>query len=355
MRIAVFGAGLVGRRVATRLAASKLGDVVLISQTRAVPPCDGVTIGQGWPHPAAEQAHIVVLAVESAHQPAMAMQLLRAGTHVVSTADNPADIERLWGFDTLATEAGATLIVGAGASPGISTLLANYLARTMDTVDTISTAQFGTGGPACAREHHRAMGIAAHEVHQGALRTSRGGTGRELVWFPDPIGAADCYRGGLADPFLLHQAFPSVRRIESRQAATRRDRLTARLPMLRPPHAEGLIGAVWAEVRGHRHGRAEHRAMAATAPQATGAAAMVTAFCHELAAKNAGAPTYGVGAQSAATTENVVPLIQHISNDVRLWTYDGSQILMKSAEKAPIHAARKWRIPGENGGISTIS
>jgi hypothetical protein len=35
-------------------------------------------------------------------------------------------------------------------------------------------------------------------------------------------------------------------------AASRRDRLTARLPMLRRPHPEGAVGAVRVEVRGRR-------------------------------------------------------------------------------------------------------
>jgi hypothetical protein len=36
-------------------------------------------------------------------------------------------------------------------------------------------------------------------------------------------------------------------------SATRRDRLTARLPMLTPPHAEGGVGALRIEVRGWRN------------------------------------------------------------------------------------------------------
>jgi len=48
---------------------------------------------------------------------------------------------------------------------------------------------------------------------------------------------------------------PSLQRITSRISATRRDRLTARSPMLRTPHAEGLEGALRVEVRGVRHGR----------------------------------------------------------------------------------------------------
>ena len=44
--------------------------------------------------------------------------------------------------------------------------------------------------------------------------------------------------------------FPGVGRVTARLAANRRDRLTARLPMLRPPHPEGGLGAVRVEVRG---------------------------------------------------------------------------------------------------------
>ena len=47
-------------------------------------------------------------------------------------------------------------------------------------------------------------------------------------------------------------AFPGVVRVTARLAATCRDRLTAGLPMLRRPHAEGRIGGLRVEVRGRR-------------------------------------------------------------------------------------------------------
>ena len=78
------------------------------------------------------------------------------------------------------------------------------------------------------------------------------GAGRELVWFPDPLGARDCYRAALADPVLLSASFPEAERITAKVAATRRDRLTAWLPMLRPPHRDGGPGAVRIEIRGIR-------------------------------------------------------------------------------------------------------
>src|SRR4029077_9710873 len=48
--------------------------------------------------------------------------------------------------------------------------------------------------------------------------------------------------------------FPGVARVTARMAASRRDRLTAALPMLRRPHREGEVGAVRVEVRGQREG-----------------------------------------------------------------------------------------------------
>ena len=54
----------------------------------------------------------------------------------------------------------------------------------------------------------------------------------------------------MPDPWLLHRSFPDVRRISARRSATRRDRFTARLPMLSPPHREGGVGALRVEVRG---------------------------------------------------------------------------------------------------------
>ena len=120
-------------------------------------------------------------------------------------------------------------------------------------VDEIHVARLGTGGPACARQHHDSLGGTALDWRDGGWQRRAAGSGRELSWFPDPIGAADCYRAALPDALLLVPAFPGVGRVTARLAATRRDRLTARLPMLRPPHPEGGLGAVRVEVRGRGH------------------------------------------------------------------------------------------------------
>ena len=126
------------------------------------------------------------------------------------------------------------------------------VAGVFDHVDEIHVAKVGTGGPSCAAAHHRALGGTALDWRDGEWVTRRAGSGRELCWFPDPIGGEDCYRAALADAVLLAPAFPGIARITARMGANRRDRITSRFPMLRPPHPEGGPGGARVEVRGQR-------------------------------------------------------------------------------------------------------
>ena len=171
---------------------------------------------------------------------------------MVSTSDDIDDVQALLALDHEARERGVHLVVGAGFAPGLTCVLAAHGAARLDRVDEIHVAKSGTGGPACARQHHRAVGRGALDWREGGWEHRPGGSGRELCWFPDPIGAQDCYRAALPDALVLVPAFPGIRRVTARVSATRRDRLTARLPMLWPTHPEGGPGAVRVELRGLR-------------------------------------------------------------------------------------------------------
>jgi hypothetical protein len=163
-----------------------------------------------------------------------------------------ADVRALLDLDPEARERRRLVIAGAGFSPGLSCLLALHAASEFDTVEEVHVAKVGTGGPGCARVHHRSLGGDAVDWRDGAWVRRRGGSGRELLWFPDPVCAQDCYRAALPDALLLAPALPGTQRVTVRVGATRRDRLTGRLPMLRRPHPEGVIGAIRVEVRGTR-------------------------------------------------------------------------------------------------------
>jgi hypothetical protein len=259
VRVAVLGAGAVGSRAVRQLASTPgvagvtVADVDGERARRCVAaiadPGRVVAVDPaGWLGAAA----VGVLALPPGGHRQQAERVLEAGRSVVSTSEEATEVRRLLALDAEATERGVVVVGGAAFAPGLSCVLAAHAATAFDAVDEIHVARVGTGGPACARAHHRSLGGEALDWRDGAWARRRAGSGRELCWFPDPIGAYDCYRAAGGEALLLEHAFPGVRRVTGRVAANRRDRLTSRLPMLRPPHPEGATGAVRVEVRGRR-------------------------------------------------------------------------------------------------------
>lgn len=214
---------------------------------------------------AGEQPDVVIVATDCGTHAKAADQALRRGSHVVSISDDPDEVVALLGLDRSARDRNLSVVVGAGMAPGLSCLLARFAGDLLDQVDAINLAKTGTGGPACARQHHRALKHPARDWVGDGWELRRGGSGRDLAWFPEPLGARDCYRAALPGPILLHRQYPNARRLSARVSATRRDRLTSWLPMLRKPHEDGGPGAVRAEVRGMRDGAAETIVLAAMA------------------------------------------------------------------------------------------
>lgn len=259
MKVAVLGAGAVGARAVRQLASTEAVTRVTVAdpigrraeaveqavadaaRVEAVPVAD-------W----SSGADVAVLCHPGGDHGEQARSALLQGLHVVSTSDDVDDVETLLGLDAMARGLDRSVVIGAGFAPGLTDLLAVHGAAQFDVVEEIHVAKVGTGGPACARSHHDALAGEAVDWRDGAWQRRRAGTGRELCWFPDPVRAQDCYRAAAPDALLLVPVFPAARRVTARVQANRRDRLTARLPMLRPPHPEGGIGAVRVELRGRR-------------------------------------------------------------------------------------------------------
>jgi hypothetical protein len=190
---------------------------------------------------------VVVLAHGGGHATAVP-SLLARDLHVVTVGDSLDDAAAIIDLDVSGLD--RSLVVGAAMSPGLSGLLVRHLAASLEVVDEIHLAIHGTAGPACARAHHRSLSGLSLSWRDGVWVEPVGGSGRELCWFPEPVGAKDCYHARIASPLLLRQVFPDAVRISARRSARRRDRFTAWLPMLRPPHSEGGVGALRVEVRG---------------------------------------------------------------------------------------------------------
>jgi saccharopine dehydrogenase-like NADP-dependent oxidoreductase len=256
--IGVVGVGAVGARAARQLVSSdqvtavRLRDSIASRVDGAVRSLGASAVGEPPPYATPVDAQVAVLATPAGSHADLARELLVRGTSVVSVSDAVDDVAALLELDAEARERGLSVVVGAGFSPGLSCLLAAHAAADFSVVDELHVASVGTGGPACARQHHRALGGQAVDWRDGGWLRRAGGSGRELCFFPDPIGGRDCYRAARPEALLIAPAFAGVSRVTARMAATRRDRLTARLPMLRRPHPEGGPGAVRVEVRGWR-------------------------------------------------------------------------------------------------------
>ena len=305
----VFGAGATGLRIAQLLGEdpsirsvevrdtdrARLGSVsdMLGPRTR---------IGQGSTVP--DGTDLAVVATTAGTQAHLALRAVRAGATVVTTTNEITETRDLLAADQVARQHGARLVVGAGYMPGLTCLLARVGAAELDAVDEIHVAKVGTGGPACARQHHRSLSSVAIDWRDGRWTRRAGGSGRELCWFPDPVAGRDCYRAALPDALLLVPAFGGVDRVTARMAATRRDRLTAPFPMMRRPHPEGGVGAVRVELRGWRRGERHVVVLGSVAHPAQGAAVVAAATALHLVDRDA--PSGAAGLASIPEPERLL-------------------------------------------------
>jgi hypothetical protein len=256
---AVVGVGAVGARAARQLVSTD-GVESLVVADRQVERSAAVCTSLGEVATAvapeadeilAQGVDVVLLAHPAGTHARLAGRLLAADVHVVSTSDALEDVTGLLDLDSEARERGCSVVAGAGYSPGLSCLLARHAAGMFDEVDEIHVARLGTGGPACARQRRRALTAPALAWRDGWVE--RGiGSGRELVWFPDPIGGHDCSRAALPDPLLLVPAFPGISRVTVAIAAGPGERLLARLPARPKPPPDRGLGALRVEVRGRQ-------------------------------------------------------------------------------------------------------
>jgi hypothetical protein len=304
--VGLVGQGVVGERIVTRLPGivDSLSIQVIDPRRESVPA----------------DVDAVVLAMGGGHA-ALAELLVRRGVPVVSVSDDLDDVRAMLDLDDLAREHDVTMVVGAGMSPGLTGLLARMLADQVAECDEIHIAVHGTAGPSCARANHGALSGRAIGIHDGGWIQRPAGSGREQCWFPEPVGAYDCYRAARPAPLLLHRAFPNVARISERVSANRRDRFTAWLPMLSPPHREGGVGAVRIEVRGAgADGMRVTKIVGVAELVGTAAAATAGAFVVEVLAGRLPAGTIGP-ADDVVDTIGVLQTVGRLG--VRLQEFTG--------------------------------
>jgi hypothetical protein len=263
---------------------------------------------------------VAIVAREAGHQLDAVRAVVDRGQHVVATSDDPDEVAEILGLAERARRRGVRIVVGATMSPGLSCLLAAHAASLLDRVDEVHVARHGAAGPACARQRLRALRGTASEWRDGSWARRPGFSGRELDWFPDPVGGRDCYRAELAEPLLLHRCFPTAQRITARLAATRRDRALAPFPVLVPPPVEGGLGAIRVELRGERGGERSSVVYGALDRPAVAGAAVAAVTALHLANHDV-----EPGAGGVAELGDVVGLLRELARrGVRAATFEGN-------------------------------
>ena len=301
--VGVVGSGVVGGRVVASL--STLGINAHIASLKSATELFN--------------SSVVVLAHGGPHA-ALASTFIAEGVSVISVSDNLEDVLSIIDLQERAVAKGVVVIAGAACSPGISGLLVSHVSRAFTSIDEVHTAVHGTGGPMCARQHHDSLAGLSVGWHDGEWLQRPAGSGRELCWFPDPVGARDCYRYATPEPVLMQRINPELHRITSRVSATRRDRLTARLPMLSPPHAEGGLGGIRVEVRGVRNGTRHIEVVGVAERVATVAGAVAASSAHALLNNTIAPGVYNLG-QAALPNADILDNV--IACGVRLHQFIG--------------------------------
>jgi hypothetical protein len=291
-------------------------------------------------------ASVVLVTRATGDQLAVVRAAIASGRHAVATTDDPDEIDALLALRTDAERAGVSVVVGVAMSPGLSCLVARHASGLLDEVDEIHVARDGAAGPACARQRLRALRGGATEWRDGAWVRRAGFSGRELCWFPDPIGGRDCYRAELAEPQLLVDAFPDVQRVSARLAASPRDRVLAPLPVWIGPPVEGGPGAIRVEVRGRRDGRRENVVYGVL--DRPGVAAAATAAVVALWAGSGRAPA---GVYGAAAIAEPLPILRELTRrGVRTAVFDGG--LHRESDQI---SQKAFRSPAPSADMTTDS
>ncbi|HET7489633.1 MAG TPA: hypothetical protein VFJ85_17025 [Acidimicrobiales bacterium] len=174
MRVVVVGPGVVGSATARRLLHhAELADLVVVGRhggddvldragilvlSLGAPARRGLWRPRVWrtaaaAPPGAERGFdVAVLACPPPHR-RLAEEAVAEGVHVVSLSQSAEDVGALLDLDGPAREAGCTVAVGAGLSPGLDGLLARRAARHLAGIrDVRVTAWPGRGRPEDGRD-----------------------------------------------------------------------------------------------------------------------------------------------------------------------------------------------------------
>jgi saccharopine dehydrogenase-like NADP-dependent oxidoreductase len=140
---------------------------------------------------------------------------IAAGVSMVDVSDDFAATLEILDLHDEAKKAGITVVLGLGASPGVTNILAREGANKLDRVDEVHTAWVmrgsDAGGPALAEHLLYSLPDRAFVFENGSMHQVRPFVdGRETIEFPE-LGPVEVFHIGHPEPLTLSRFIEGVR------------------------------------------------------------------------------------------------------------------------------------------------
>lgn len=163
----------------------------------------------------------------------VAKAAIEARVELVDLNDDFETTLQMYELDQAAKDAGITIIMGLGASPGVNNILVRAAANELDEVEEIHTAWIMSasdpGGLALSQHLLYSLSGRALTVENRQLVEVRSFVdGRERLDFLKPVGPLDVFHIGHPEPITLARAFPDARIIDDKAS-------------FNPPHINEVI------------------------------------------------------------------------------------------------------------------
>ena len=151
----------------------------------------------------------------------IAKAAIKAKKNLVDINDDYETTFQMLDMDTEAKNAGISIILGMGASPGVNNILVRAAAEQLDDIEKICTAWVMSGADpgGLALSYHLIYSLShkALTFQDGKLIEVQSFVdGKERMKFPEPVGELDVYHIGHPEPITLSRVFKGVKYIDDK-------------------------------------------------------------------------------------------------------------------------------------------
>jgi saccharopine dehydrogenase (NAD+, L-lysine-forming) len=151
----------------------------------------------------------------------IARAAIRAKVNLVDINDDYETTFQILDLDEAASDAGITILLGMGASPGVNNILVRAAANQLDQVERIHTAWVMSGSDpgGLALSYHLLYSLSHKALtfqNEKLVEVRSFVDGRERIEFPEPVGAMDVFHVGHPEPITLSKCFKGVKYVDDK-------------------------------------------------------------------------------------------------------------------------------------------